>query len=379
MAGSNTYDVVIVGGGLAGLATAILLARKSHSVLVLEKDHYPRHKVCGEYISMESWPFLVGLGLPLHEMELPRITKLHVSGARSSDVHAQLPQGGFGISRHLLDSSLAELAVAAGVTLLTKARVDNVSFADNEHTVFTNGGVYAARVVCGTWGKRSNIDVKWQRPFLKEKNDALSNYIGIKYHARYPWSQDTVALHNFAGGYCGVSPVEGNRTCVCYLTTAANLQRSGNDIQRLQQEVLMKNRHLSEILSDSQMLYESPLAISQISFERKELVYDHVMMLGDAAGMITPLCGNGMSMALHSGKVAAQQVADFLSGRIDRTAMEQQYVANWKQRFATRIRVGRMVQSMFGAEWRTAAFLRAAKAVPLVQRALIRSTSGQPF
>jgi flavin-dependent dehydrogenase len=379
MDSSSSYDVIIIGGGLAGLSAAILLAKKQHKVLVLEKDSYPKHKVCGEYISMESWSFLQCLGLSLDTMQLPRISKLHVSDTRGNEVHSALPQGGFGISRYMLDDLLAQLAMQVGVTVLTKAKADNVAFNNRQHTVTANGQEYTARVVCGTWGKRSNMDVKWQRSFIKEKNNALNNYIGIKYHVRYPWPQDTVALFNFSNGYCGVSPVEDNRTCFCYLTTAANLQRCANDIKQLEQDVLMKNSHLKEILTTAERLYDHPLAISQISFEKKELVYDHVLMLGDAAGMITPLCGNGMSIAFHSAKIAAEYVDGFLSGHTNRSSMELRYTYSWKHQFSSRLSMGRMVQGIFGGAAGTTLFLKAVKAMPVVQRALIRRTSGSPF
>ena len=180
MDSGNTYDVAIIGGGLAGLSAAIVLSRKGYKVLVLEKDVYPRHKVCGEYISMESKPFLAHLGLPIDEMNLTVINRLQVTDARGNTLNTELPQGGFGISRYMLDDALARLAQQAGATLLTKTKADNVQEAKGIFTVSAGAHTYTAKVVCGTWGKRSNIDVKWQRPFITGKYKALNNYIGIK-------------------------------------------------------------------------------------------------------------------------------------------------------------------------------------------------------
>src|SRR6202012_2587619 len=106
--------------------------------------------------------------------------------------------------------------------------------------------------------------------------------------------QDTIALHNFQGGYCGISRVENDKCCLCYLTTAANLKQNGNDIKKMEEQVLMKNPQLKRILTNATHLYEQPLTISQISFARKEQIYGHVLLSGDSAGLITPLCGNGM-------------------------------------------------------------------------------------
>src|ERR1051325_2302294 len=100
MAEEKLYDVGIVGGGLAGLALSIQLAKAGYEVILFEKEKYPFHKVCGEYISMESWDFLKSLGLPLDEMNLPRVRNLIVTSPNGKKVESILAPGGFGISRY---------------------------------------------------------------------------------------------------------------------------------------------------------------------------------------------------------------------------------------------------------------------------------------
>lgn len=378
MSNSTTYDVIIVGGGLAGLAASILLARRKYNVLLLEKEYYPKHKVCGEYISMESKPFLQSLGVSVDD-SLPVINKLQVTDTKGNELNASLPQGGFGISRYMLDAQLATIAEKAGVTLLTRTRADSISYTADQFTVTAGGNTYTAKLACGTWGKRSNMDVKWQRSFLKEKNNALSNYVGIKYHISHPLPRDVVSLHNFTNGYCGISPIEDDKYCLCYLTTAANLHSNGNDIKKMEQQVLMKNPLLEEVFNNAVFHYDTPLAISQVSFEQKEQVYDHVLLLGDAAGMITPLCGNGMSMALHAAKLADGIIDSFLKGRSTRLQMEQDYTRAWKQVFSRRLTLGRVVQNNFGRDMVTSLFIKTAKAIPYLQKVLINGTSGKPF
>ncbi|MCH5683889.1 hypothetical protein LWM68_06220 [Niabella sp. W65] len=157
------------------------------------------------------------------------------------------------------------------------------------------------KLALGSFGKRSNIDVKWQRKFVVQKPNALNNYIGVKYHIKTDLRADTIALHNFKEGYCGVSKIEADQYCLCYLTTASHLQAAGG-IRELEQTALYKNPHLRKIFEQSEFLFENPVTISQISFNVKEAVYAGVPLAGDACGMITPLCGNGMSMAMHAGK-----------------------------------------------------------------------------
>src|SRR5690606_9835880 len=134
---------------------------------------------------------------------------------------------------------------------------------------------------------------------------------------------ETIALHNFQNGYCGIVKIEDDKFNLCYLTTASNLKNAGGQIKKMEETDLSQNPHLEKIFKESEMLFQSPLTISQISFEKKKQVEDHMLMVGDAAGMITPLCGNGMSMALLAGKLAAEQVHEFLSGKISRKEMEE--------------------------------------------------------
>lgn len=379
MSNDSCYDVIMVGGGLAGLSAAALLSKKGHRVLVLEKEYYPKHKVCGEYISMESKPFLERLGVPVSSMNLPGIKKLQVTDAAGRELNIPLPQGGFGISRYQLDAKLAEAAENSGAILLTKTRADDVQFDDERFTVMANGRAFTAGVVCGAWGKRSNLDVKWQRPFIAAKRKALNNYVGIKYHVHSGWPGDCVGLHNFSNGYCGISPIEDNKYCLCYLTTAANLQQCGNDIKEMEQQVLAKNPALKRVFDNARFLYDSPLAISQISFQEKEQVHNHTLLLGDASGMITPLCGNGMSIALHSAALAANHIGNFLAGKISRLQMEQGYSKTWARTFSGRLSLGRFIQGNFGKQGLTSLLFMTLYRLPFLQRALIQGTSGKPF
>ena len=379
MSSNNTYDVVIIGGGLAGLSAAILLSRKKYKVLVLEKESYPKHKVCGEYVSMESKPFLEMLGVPVGKMNLPVINKLQVTDIKGYELNTSLPQGGFGISRYKLDKMLADLAEQAGATLLTKTKADSVQWKQDAFIVKAKEDVFIAKVVCGTWGRRSNIDVKWQRSFLKERNNALNNYVAVKYHIKYPWPNDVVGLHNFTNGYCGISQVEDGKCCTCYLTTAAGLHKCGNDLKKFERDVVMKNPVLHKIFSNAEFLFDAPVTISQISFQKKEQVHEHVLLLGDAAGVITPLCGNGMSMAMHAAKIAAGLADSFLQGAITRGQMEKDYITAWKHNFSKRTMLGRIVQNNFGKDITTSVFLMAVNTFPFLKNALIKGTSGKPF
>jgi flavin-dependent dehydrogenase len=102
-------------------------------------------------------------------------------------------------------------------------------------------------------------------------------------------------------------------------------------------------------------------------------------MLGDSAGLITPLCGNGMSMAMHSSKIAFTAIGQFLERRISRNEMERLYTKEWQKEFSSRLIVGRTVQTLFGGNTSTSVFLKLMKFFPTLSGQLIRSTHGKPF
>jgi flavin-dependent dehydrogenase len=373
------YDIAIVGGGLAGLSLALLAADGGYNVVLFEKEEYPFHKVCGEYISFESYDFLDRLGLPLHQWNLPVIKKLLVTSVKGKAYNFPLDLGGFGISRFKIDDALYHLTIKKGVQIFTGTKVNDVLFENETHIIQTNKESFSAKIAAGSYGKRSNLDMKWKRTFTDKKTNKLNNYIGVKYHVRLNFPKDEIALHNFKNGYCGISAIEDDKYCLCYLTNADNIIKNNNSINQMQENILYKNPALKNIFTDSKFLYNAPLTISQISFDKKTQTQNHVLMLGDAAGMITPLCGNGMSMAMHSALLAFKQIDLFLQQKISRANMEKNYVINWKQHFSSRLATGRFVQRFMGNNISTAMFLKLMGAIPLLSKQIIRSTHGKAF
>lgn len=374
-----SFTVGVIGGGLAGLSLSILLAQKGYKIVLFEKEKYPFHKVCGEYISLESWSFIESLGLNLSQLNLPIIKNLIVSSPNGNFIQSPLDMGGFGISRYFLDNQLKELAMKNGVILHEETKVNDVIFNDEIFTIKYNGGEITSSVVVGSFGKRSNLDVKWQRDFVKPKINKLNNYIGVKYHVKTYFPHDTIALHNFKNGYCGISKIEENKYCLCYLTTVQNLKENHNSIKEMEKNVLFKNSFLKKIFSESEFLFKEPITISQISFDKKTQLENHMLMLGDAAGMITPLCGNGMSMAMRSAKIAFENINSFLKKEITRGEMESQFVFQWQKSFETRLRNGRMIQKLFGKTNTTNLFIRIIKHFPSLIRRMIKMTHGNEF
>jgi menaquinone-9 beta-reductase len=235
--------------------------------------------------------------------------------------------------------------------------------------------LYTARIVIGAYGKRSGLDKQLQRPFAFQ----ASPWLGVKAHYQADFPEGLVALHNFYGGYCGLSQVENKMVNVCYLTHYRSFRQHKN-IAEFQQQVLFRNPFLKDFFARATPLFRQPLAISQISFSRKQSVEKHVLMCGDSAGLIHPLCGNGMAMAMHSAKIAAEQIIAFFQHKTDsRSTLEKQYAAAWKQAFSRRMRVGRWVQTVLQQPRLSSLLLGGIRLYPGIVREVIRQTHGKPL
>ncbi len=369
------FDTIIVGGGLGGLAAGCLLAQAGVSVLLIEKKQYPFHRVCGEYISNESWPFLQSLGVDLTMQNLPKINHLEVSDCVGKSFDFELGLGGFGISRYALDLLLASRFEALGGTLLQKTTVKEI---DNEQ-VTTSDNVFQSKMVMGAFGKRSNLDIFLKRKFVASKPSKLNNYVGVKYHIRWQHNKQAIALHNFEGGYCGMSAIENDLSCMCYMVHAQMLKDCNNSIVELENRILKKNEKLKTILENATFEWTKPQVISQINFEQKNQFENGVLMLGDSAGLIPPLCGNGMSMALHAAKMASQLSIQFINNQITKPVLEQQYQQQWRAKFETRLQAGRLIQPLFGKKIATSLFLNTMNTLPFFAKKLIDFTHGEVF
>jgi flavin-dependent dehydrogenase len=367
-------NIVVIGGGLSGLVTANILARVGIACTVIEKKKYPFHRVCGEYISNETVPFLKRSGLFPEELEPPRINRFQLTSVNGKSAEMPLGLGGFGISRFSFDQFLYQKALACGVEFLLNTEVESVQFTGNDFEIHTRDKQLNSDVVIGAFGKRSKLDVTSNRSFIQKR----SPYIGVKYHIRTTHPFDLIALHNFKNGYCGISNIENGKSCLCYLSHRDNLKEFGS-IRLMEENVLFKNPFLKNIFSNSDFLFDKPETINEISFETKSAVEDHILMCGDAAGMITPLCGNGMAMAIHSAKILSELVIDYSRQEISRDELEKKYSHQWNTQFTRRLWAGRQIQKLFGSVKASDFAVNLARHAKPVATFLVSKTHGQPF
>ena len=365
-------SILILGGGLGGLTAAIHLSKLGHDVTVVEKNEYPKHKVCGEYISNEVVAYFEWLGLQDVLAQSHSINHFKLEVDRKNGAEVALPLGGFGISRYLLDDLLYQKAKSEGCKFIHESVVD-VRYHDDFFRVTLDSGLeIEARIAIGSFGKRSTIDVQMKREFIQKK----AHWLAVKSHYKGTFADNLVGLYSFNGGYCGVSKVENNQLNICYIVQTDVFKRYKN-IPDFTQQVLYKNEGLKAILENSQAVFETPLTISQISFDNKNAVENHLIMIGDAAGLIHPLCGNGMAMAVHSAKIASELIdASLKTELFDRTNLEHSYEKQWNKTFRNRLKTGRILSYVLLNPLLTKFSLKTLTQFPTLFKYIIKKTHG---
>ncbi len=363
------YDIIICGGGLSGLWCAVELSGR-YKILLIDPDSYPRHKMCGEYLSAEVAPLLASQGVDINQLTDVKIDRFEISLRDGKQMSSPLPLGGYGISRYCLDYSLYQKIQATCDVLEDK--VVDLQEQDTRQTVITTNKQFTCRQVIVATGKRSILDKKLHRDFIQSK----SEWLAVKMHYKYDMPLDRVELHNFEGGYAGLSRVENGAVNLCYLTHFDSFKKI-KDIKAFEGEVLAKNAQLKDFFDNATPLWEQPITISQIAFGKKEITQTPFLYIGDTAGLIHPLCGNGMAMALHSAHLAANALIPFLNGENTRSEMIKNYSNKWQQHFSSRMRYGSYIQTILTRVKSSLWMYKILSYMPFLLPIIIKKTHGK--
>lgn len=372
----SMVDVAIVGGGLAGCSAAIHLAQQGLQVALFEAKSYPRHKVCGEVLSPECADLLDELGVsnPIHRLQPAHMDTVFVTAPNGTSWETRLPGLAMGISRYALDHILAERAASLGVNVRTDTTVTGVQGSLTKSfrlTVRSLSGqdAFSARAVIASHGRRSTLDRAMNRAFLRQPQP----FIGLKAHYYGPPLPCRIELHTFHGGYCGLSEIEDGKTNACLLVREAVFRQAG-DVAAFVAWMQRQNPRLGTWLANAGLATERWYSISQVPFVDKTIVENDVLMAGDAAGLIAPLAGNGMAMALQAGKLAAHYTGMYVKGYLSASDLRRRYAAAWKHEFQARLKLGRLLQAFMLRPSLLAFGLRLMNAVPSLGQYFIHHT-----
>jgi menaquinone-9 beta-reductase len=334
------YDLIIIGGGPAGTAAAITAGRGGARVLLLERGRFPRHKVCGEFISAESLELLGTLLESPHASLLRDAVRISRSRVFLDGRVLQAPirPPAASIARLDLDAALWESAITAGVEVRQQSVAQGVTDA-GPFRVATSDGEFEAKSVINASGRWSNLN--------RTGETAAEKWLGVKAHFAEASPPDSVDLYFFEGGYCGVQPVGcGDAGRV----NAAAMVRA--DVANTLPEVFTRHPALLERSRQWRPLSD-PVSTSPLIFREPQSVRDGILMAGDAAGFVDPFVGDGISLALRGGALAAECLLGFFRENVSLASATASYQLAYQQRFLP----------VFGASSKIRRMLRLPRAV----------------
>lgn len=376
---SGILDVAIIGGGPAGTAAALEARRHGLSVAVWERDRFPRDKVCGEFISPEA--------LHLLRSEIPGavVCGADICDAEFVSAHGvsrtfRLPRRAMGLSRRLLDAALWKASQAAGAEAHEGESIRKVekqvscgTGQDAWEMESAGGSIRRARsliVACGRWWAIEGLS----SPARQSAFHVPSDWIGTKAHFVGIPARDRVEMYFFRGGYCGLAPVEGGVCNVCCLvhresiceSSARGMQDFAGWLVQVARLPALERR-LRGATQVSPVVTTSPVHLA-----RRRAVQGGALMVGDASGFLDPFTGEGISMALHSGRLAAQAVALSFARGLDEERLARNYARSLLRAVGRSYRIAGVARSLLhGPLW-----LQALVSAPLpwIGKRLVRET-----
>lgn len=333
-------DVAVIGAGPAGSTLATLLAKSGISCVVVDRDVHPRDKVCGEFLSWDALPILewMGAASAIESAGARRIRRCRIFGS-SRTYEFEFPDEARGISRMQLDSILLKNAAAHGAVRLdgwTALRVERAQDRTALVIEARSGEIreIRARVIAGAWGRWGRFDKQLGRRFV---SDTSHRHFGFKRHYRgITADSDSVDLYAFRGGYLGVSAIEQGQTNICGLVRQKRMAGMRGGWKSLVASLAEESAPLRALFAAHEADQDDFLTSEPVVFRAKEPVEGGIVMIGDAAGIIDPLTGNGMAMAVQSALLAACSIREILHRR-DRPLIEQQYAGDYRELFQSRL------------------------------------------
>ena len=297
-------EVLVLGGGVAGCAASIALARQGRNVTLIERELTPRHKVCGEFLSGEALEDLHALGIDATSLGAVPIDYVRLAAARRA-AEAPLPFPAASLTRKALDTALTSHALAAGVRVERGRSVQSLSrtLANTWHATLDDGTTREAPTVFLATGKHD------LRGHARPKDP--HQWLAFKMYYRLTPQQtadlsDASELMLYPGGYGGIQPVENGIANFCCVVQRRSFTRAGNRWEDFLAKTQRDCPHLAMRLAGAEPLLAKPIAITHIPYGFiRRTTDDGLYCIGDQAAVIPSFTGDGISIALHTARCAA--------------------------------------------------------------------------
>ncbi|MBM7565822.1 NAD(P)/FAD-dependent oxidoreductase [Paenibacillus sacheonensis] len=377
MSDSRTLDAAILGAGIAGSCLAILLARRGWKVALIDRQSFPRHKVCGEFLSPDAVEALVALGLEerLQSLRPAVIRSARLDFGSRNPVNAQLPGAAWGISRYALDAALHDEARLAGADVATGTAVGAVRLWDGGYELDMKRGAaqvsIRSRSVIGAWGGNGRIP---DMPGAQRRRLSPCPYVGVKTHLSGIELDGELELYFFAGGYLGLSSAGDGIVNAAALLDQRSFRHVPSTVTGWLEAAGQRNPRLARRIAEARPAGGTQTAVAPVRLFDPPLAWNGIPLIGDACVTIPPLCGDGMSMAIRSAQLCAISADRCLRSQTTQEQWKIEYTKAIDRHFRHPLRWGRLLQRVAGNPSFTILAAAAAGRLPSVVARLVKAT-----
>ena len=317
---------------------------------VFDRDAFPRDKLCGEFLSYDALPVLEPLGVveAIDVAGAPGIDRCRVVGSRRT-YEFEFPHVARGVSRMFFDDLLLRTAAERGAERRDGVTVNALTRAGDGWRLTVGQSEITARIVAGAWGRWGRFDQQLNRGFVrdrKHRNFGFKRHYVSSSNGQWPTPSQSIDLYAFDHGYLGVNDVEGGITNICGLVHASRLAGHKGRWDAFVETLRAEEARLEELYAAHEPAQENFLSSEPVIFRARSAVEGGIFMIGDASGVIDPLTGNGMAMAVQSALLAAPMLLRLLEQPARRGEIEEQYRGEHRAFFAPRIRWSRAVAAL---------------------------------
>ncbi|MCK9212103.1 MAG: FAD-dependent oxidoreductase [Ignavibacteriaceae bacterium] len=377
----ENYDVAIIGGGPAGATAAIYLAEYGFKVCLFEKKNFPRETLCGEFLSKEVIEIIKELNLfdKFNSLHPNPINSFRFINGNGKELSANFKFTAYGLRRSAFDNLLLDAARERGVKVFQPYEISKIEKCDVDYKVSAQNqnGLsidLQCKFVVAAYGKQNILDKTLNRSFAGQK----SFLNGVKFH--FPKTglknilPNEIRIYVSNGIYCGVNEVDNGTVTLAFLENRMTLKKSSR--QNIIEFISMNESFKNIFVGNSfEQINELPAYGSgNIYFGEKNLVKNGIFMIGDAAGVIAPLAGDGIGMALQSAKLIASILVKSRKENLSAEETERFYKNSWRKLFKKRLILASFIQKiLLQSKFRNMA-VYVVKMFPSVLQKLIKVT-----
>ena len=377
------HNVIIIGGGPAGSIAALRLSNLGFDVCLIEKKKFPRETLCGEFLSKEVIENLIQLNLYEEFISLyPNpIKKFKLINANGMEITAKLNFTAFGLRRSVFDAFLLNTIKRKGIRIIQPAEVKEIRREGDFFVIYIKSEsegykILTSKYVIAAYGKQNTLDKYLQRDYLKYE----SNFNGVKLHLNSnlfkEFNTNEIRIYLEDGIYCGVNSVDNNDITVCFLENRKKQKDSSRE--NLLKFISRTEKFQSIFKPGYEEFIKSNIVCGSgnIFFGKRKAVENGIFMIGDAAGVIAPITGDGIGMAFQSAGIISQILSDARAGKIPVDGIGNIYQIKWNSLFKSRVFTSYIIQNLILMNFSRRLSIEILNRFPKILPYLINKTRG---